>query len=201
MISHAFSVHGPLKIHWPQHDSVTHSLSPAPSVQSLMYSVYTLPHCIFQNWWTLNACESLNFTSMPHASPCFEAKLAQWLANRSLPSSIYFAILHWLVGGLDTPEKAVSGSSHGLNYWKQPMLGQGDRSGKRFFSTRIFCTKTCQCKSLGFPHWMGAGNMTSSARSPSALCSGCLPAFPFLAFTRKQHGGSNSLSCHPIFAR
>ena len=99
MISHAFSVHGPLKIHWPNMIAL-HILS----LQRHQFS----PWCTALHIATLYFSKLMNIERMwvselyTYATrfTVFEAKLAQWLANRSLPSSIYFAILQWLVGGL-----------------------------------------------------------------------------------------------------
>ena len=47
---------------------------------------------------------------------------------------------------------------------------------------------------------MGAGNMTSSARAPSALCSGCLPAFHSWLLPVSSMGDPNSFSSYHVLS-
>ena len=163
--------------------------------------MYSVTHChivffkIDEHWthvslWTLQVCHTLHRV-WSQTCP---------VIGKSEPALQHLLCHPALAGGwFRYPWKSGVRIITWLNYWNSPCLAKVIDL-ETIFSTRIFCTKhvnvnrsVSTLNGCGKHDQFGPVTFSTVFRMPSSV--------PFLAFTRKQHGGSNSLSCHPIFAQ
>ena len=151
MISHVcFSVHGPLKIHWPslaQHDSVT-------NCRMVVFGIDA--HWLSEVQHRCHTRHSVGRQTWPMIG---RSLLSSYCAILQLVVYICVGIITWKMNIIEPAT------------W--PKWSGSDRSGN--------CTLSTKTSIAPSPHWMLCRKKKKKpdhlGRAPSALCSGCLPAF------------------------